>query len=137
MKKTIEFNTPPRDTLVDITTRVRAVVQNSAVQEGICVIFIPHTTAALTLNTITDLTVQDLQNEVNRLVPTRVDFQHTYNSPADAAGHIKSSLIGTSLSLIISRGDLILGQAQSILFYEFDGPRQRQVIIRIQRDQDE
>lgn len=64
-------------------------------------------------------------------MPTRVNFSHQYDTPADAAGHIKAALIGHSVSLIISSGKMTLGSSQSILFYEFDGPRQRQIQIKI------
>jgi len=64
-------------------------------------------------------------------VPKRIDFAHQYDTPADAAGHIKAALIGHSVTLTITRGDLALGGSQSILFYEFDGPRRRQVQVKI------
>lgn len=68
---------------------------------------------------------------MNRLVPTRVDFQHVRDTPTDAAGHIKSSLIGTDLTLIIENGDLLLGRSQGIFFWEFDGPREREIKVKI------
>ncbi|MBN2303466.1 MAG: YjbQ family protein, partial [Anaerolineae bacterium] len=66
-----------------------------------------------------------------RLVPTRVDFKHQYDTPADAAGHIKASLIGHNILLVIEDGELLLGRSQSILFYEFDGPRARHVQVKV------
>jgi len=77
------------------------------------------------------MTFEDIVSEVRRLVPTRVDFHHIYDTPTDAAGHVKSVLIGNSLSLIIKDGEVVLGGSQSILFFEFDGPRTRQVMLRI------
>jgi len=129
-KFTIE--TPPKESMLNITPHVKQVVEASTVLEGICVVFIPHTTAGLTLNSIMDsATAQDIKDEIRRLVPTRVDFEHIYDTPADAAGHIKATLVGASLSLIISGGDLLLGGSQGIYFCEFDGPRTREVYVKI------
>ncbi|MGQ9908508.1 MAG: secondary thiamine-phosphate synthase enzyme YjbQ [Candidatus Flexifilum sp.] len=132
MLTTIALTSPPGESLIDITAQVRAAVAQSGVTDGICVLFVPHTTAAITLNSAIDpLTAQDLIDDLRRLVPKRVDFHHQYDTPADAAGHIKAALIGHSATVIIDGGDLVLGGSQSILFYEFDGPRQRQVKIKI------
>jgi secondary thiamine-phosphate synthase enzyme len=131
----IIINTPPKESLVNITTEVQEVVKASQIGEGICVLFVPHTTAGITMNSIIDpATTQDVRDEIRRLVPTRVDFEHTYDTPADAAGHIKSTLIGTSLSLIITGGELMLGGSQGILFCEFDGPRTREVHLRMMKE---
>ncbi|MEN4042639.1 MAG: secondary thiamine-phosphate synthase enzyme YjbQ [Anaerolineaceae bacterium] len=131
----LAVQTPPGDSLVDITAAVKAVVQRSQVQEGICILYTPHTTAGLAINSAMDAnTMKDVVAEVRRLVPTRVDFQHIFDTPADAAGHIKAVLVGGSQALIISAGELLLGHSQSIFFYEFDGPRSRQVIVRVMAD---
>ncbi len=130
--QTIVIETPPKESLLDITAEVNQAVAASGVQEGICVVFVPHTTAALTLNSIVDpATALDIRDEIHRLVPTRVDFEHIYDTPADAAGHIKSTLVGSSLPLIVSGGKLLLGGSQGIVFCEFDGPRTRKVHIRV------
>jgi secondary thiamine-phosphate synthase enzyme len=127
----IDLQTPAGESLNDITAQVKAFVENSGVQEGLCVIYNPHSTAGVTINSGLDPnTAQDIIGEVRRLVPTRVDFHHIYDTPADAAGHIKSVLVGSSLTLIVSQGKLLLGSSQSILFYDFDGPRRRQVWVR-------
>ena len=76
-------------------------------------------------------TPNDILADLKRLVPTRVDFEHQYDTPADAAGHIKATLVGHSLTLVIDGGKLLLGHSQSIMFYEFDGPRQRRVQVKI------
>ncbi|MEJ5200698.1 MAG: secondary thiamine-phosphate synthase enzyme YjbQ [Anaerolineales bacterium] len=131
----ITLQTPPDETLVNITKQVNAAVQASGVKEGICFLFVPHTTAALTVNSAIDPnTSLDILSELRRLVPTRVDFHHTFDTPADAAGHIKSTLIGTSIMLMVSEGRLLLGGSQSILFCEFDGPRSREVWVRVMPD---
>jgi secondary thiamine-phosphate synthase enzyme len=76
-------------------------------------------------------TAADISTEVRRLVPTRVDFEHFYDTPSDAAGHIKTTLIGNSQVLVITGGKLLLGHSQGIFLFEFDGPRQRQMMVKI------
>lgn len=132
MLKIVSLETPRGDSLTDITAQIREVVRESGIQSGLCALIIPHTTAAITLNSTLDSTTPtDIINEVRRLVPTRVDFLHQYDTPADAAGHIKASLIGHSALVIIENGDLLLGGSQSILFYDFDGPRSRKVQVKL------
>lgn len=132
MFTTIDLTTPDGEALLDITAQAREIVHNSGVDEGLCVLIVPHTTAAITLNSALDpATAADIIGDLQRLVPKRVDFAHQYDTPADAAGHIKVALIGHSVTLAITRGDLALGGSQSILFYEFDGPRRRQVQVKI------
>lgn len=132
MLKRVHFDTPRGDALVDITARIQQVVAESGVQSGLCAVVVPHTTAGITINSGLDpATPEDILAEFKRLVPTRVDFAHQYDTPADAAGHIKATLIGHSLTLVIGDGELLLGHSQSIMFYEFDGPRQRHVQIKI------
>lgn len=131
----ITLQTPPNEALVNITEQVNNLIQTSGVKEGICVLFVPHTTAALTVNSAIDPnTPLDILSDLRRLVPTRVDFHHIYDTPADAAGHIKSTLVGTSITLIVSEGKLRLGGSQSVLFCEFDGPRSREVWVRVMPD---
>ena len=132
MLKIIEIETPRGDALIDITEQVQQVLRESGVQAGICALVVPHTTAGITINSGLDpSTPTDIVADIRRLVPTRVDFVHQYDTPADAAGHIKASLIGHSLTLIIEQGRLLMGFSQSIMFYEFDGPRSRQVQVKI------
>jgi len=138
MLKKFPLQTNVREGLVNITDEVRSVVRESGVKEGLCVVYIPHTTAALTINSVLDPTTPiDIAEEIHRLVPTRVDFHHIYDTPADAAGHIKSTLVGVSLTLLVVDGDLALGGSQFIQFFEFDGPRSRQVWVRVMRDEAE
>jgi len=132
MLRLIHLETAPGDALVDVTAQVRGLVESSGVQAGLCSIIVPHTTAGITLNSALDrATLRDLLDELQRLVPKRVDFAHQYDTPADAAGHVKAALIGQSVHLAIADGDLLLGHSQSLLFYEFDGPRQRQLQVKI------
>ncbi len=135
MFDTFSFKTESGTQMVNISAQVQAIVARSGVQEGICVVVLPHTTAGLTVNSYLDpLTPADLAAESDRLVPTRVNFHHQIDGPSDAAGHIKASLFGNSQSFIVTGGKLLLGHSQAILFCEFDGPRQRSVHVRIVRD---
>jgi len=137
MIKEINVNTEKSECLINITGEIQKAVAESNVKEGLCVVFVPHTTAAITINSCLDsMTLEDIASEMHRLIPTRVDFHHNYDTPADAAGHVKSVLVGNSLSLIIKDGHLLLGGSQSVLFFEFDGPRKRNVQLRIMTDKE-
>jgi secondary thiamine-phosphate synthase enzyme len=132
---TVHLETPPGESLLNITDRVQTAVKDSGLTEGICVVFVPHTTAGLIVNSSGDpATALDIGSELRRLVPTRVDFHHTYDTPADAAGHVKTALTGISLSFIVSGGALVLGRSQALMLAEFDGPRQRRVLVRVMAD---
>jgi secondary thiamine-phosphate synthase enzyme len=132
MLTTLLIETQTGDAMINVTERVQQAVTDSHIQEGVCTLVVPHTTAAITLNCTQDpATLQDIIGEVKRLIPTRIDFHHQYDTPTDAAAHVKATLIGQSQSLIIHKGRLLLGHAQSVLFFEFDGPRQRQLYIKI------
>lgn len=130
-KKTLE--TSCRFDVVVISDFVKEAVAQSGVQEGICVVQIPHSTAGICSTTGYPDVRADLQEELERLVPSRIDFCH-HESPYDAAGHIKTALFGSTLSLIISSGELVAGRSEDILLLEFDGPRTRNVIVRVMRD---
>ena len=132
MLKTVKLETPGGDALLDITKEMRQVVSDSGVKSGLCAIIVPHTTAGITINSGMDpATPTDILADLKRLVPTRVDFVHQYDTPADAAGHIKATLVGNSLTLPIDEGELLVGWSQSIMFYEFDGPRSRTIQVKI------
>jgi len=132
MLKTITFKTDPGSSLINLTDQIRAFVRQSGVQEGVCHVIAPHTTGAVTVNSYLDpKTAADLAFEVSRLVPTRIDFIHQVDGPTDAAGHIKTTLIGPSQTVIIHNGDLLLGRSQGIMFFEFDGPRERMVHVKV------
>ncbi len=135
MVQTLSLETPERQAFVLITDEVRRVIRESGVAEGLCVVFCPHTTAGLTINSALDpATALDLRHELDRLVPTRVDFIHIFDTPSDAAGHIKATLVGPQLTLIVHDGNLVLGSAQGIFLCEFDGPRRRQVHVKVVAD---
>ena len=130
--QTVSIETGVGDTLTDITGQVRDLVQQSGVQSGVCILVVPHTTAAITINSGLDpSTPQDIVADVRRLVPTRTDFHHIVDTPSDAAAHIKASLVGNSEIVLIEDGDLVFGHSQSLLFFDFDGPRQRRVMVKI------
>ncbi len=132
MLKTINIQTAAGESLTNVTAQVKEAVRASGVKEGICVVYAPHTTAGILVNSAMDKnTALDIIEDLHRLVPTRVDFHHVYDTPADASGHIKASLVGGSQSLIVTGGELLLGDSQSVLFFEFDGPRKRQVLVRV------
>ena len=131
MMQTLQVKTSSRAEMIDITRSVQEVVKKSKVEDGICMIFIPHTTAAVTINENADPSVShDILMELNKIVPLEDRYRHTEgNSPA----HIKASLVGPSLSVLIESGEIILGTWQGIFFCEFDGPRNRKVYIKVMR----
>jgi secondary thiamine-phosphate synthase enzyme len=132
MYKTVSIETGLGDSLTDITDQVRTIVKESGVRSGVCHLVVPHTTAAVTINSGMDpATVQDIVSDVRRLVPTRTDFHHIVDTPSDAAAHIKASLIGNSETVLIEDGDLVFGHSQSLLFFDFDGPRRRRVMVKV------
>lgn len=117
--------------MVDITTEVQRVVQESGVDEGAALVYCPHTTAGLTLNENADPSVcQDILETLERLVPWRAAYRHT---EGNAAAHVKSSLVGHSLLIPVEGGRLVLGTWQGIFLCEFDGPRTRRVVVRVFR----
>ena len=125
----IGISTRGRQTFHDITAEVQAVVSRSKVQEGICFIFCPHTTAGVTLNENWDASVQhDISVGLDAISPQRTEYRHGEgNSPA----HIKSSLVGASQSVVVAEGKLVLGTWQGIYLAEFDGPRRRKVLVKV------
>jgi secondary thiamine-phosphate synthase enzyme len=128
----ISLKTNSRTELIDITERIQRVVDNSKVEKGICVVFVPHTTAGITINENADPSVRkDILKELNKIVPFDDDYSH---SEGNAAAHIKASLMGASLNVIIQGGALALGTWQGIYFCEADGPRTREVWIKIISD---
>ncbi len=130
--QTVSLETGLGDTLTDITDQVRGIVKESGVQSGVCFLVVPHTTAAITINSGLDpSTPEDIVADVRRLVPIRTDFHHIVDTPSDAAAHIKASLVGNSEIVLIEDGDLVFGHSQSLLFFDFDGPRQRRVMVKI------
>lgn len=134
MVEELHFRTE-KDDLTELTGRINGLIEKYGMVEGDCIVYCPHTTAALLVTSRMDPEGwMDLREEVARLVPTRVDFRHQLDTPADAAGHIKSALLGVSSTHIVSNGRLLLGGSQGIYFMEFDGPRDRRVFVRLRGD---
>lgn len=115
--------------MIDITFQVEEEVRKAKVKTGTCLVYVPHTTAAVTINENADPTVrQDLLMALRKAVPDTLPYAHSEgNSPA----HVKASLVGSSVTLIIEDGRLALGTWQGIFFCEFDGPRRRNIYLKI------
>ncbi len=115
--------------IVDITGQVEKIVEKSGIRDGICIVYIPHTTAAVTINENADPSVKtDILNYLNRIVPWNGNYTHL---EGNASAHIKASVIGSDRTIIIKNGHLVLGTWQGIYFCEFDGPRSRRVLVEI------
>ncbi len=129
MIKEISIRTKRSCEFVDITADVRRIIREAKVLEGICHVFVPHTTAAVTINENADPDVpRDIEATLSRLVPESESYHHTEGN-ADA--HAKSSIVGSSVLLPVSGGEAILGTWQGIFFCEFDGPRNRRCLVSI------
>ncbi|HBF33638.1 TPA: hypothetical protein DDW35_03650 [Candidatus Sumerlaeota bacterium] len=127
--RTVLVQTHSRAEFVDITAHVRDAVREAGIQQGICTVFCPHTTAAITINENADPDVViDLLNGLERIAPYRANWRH---SEGNSDAHLKSSLLGASAQVLVENGALVLGTWQSIYFCEFDGPRHRQVHIQV------
>ena len=114
---------------LDITSEVKEIVKNSKVKNGICFLYVPHTTASIFINENADPSVrEDIENFLEKLVPEKGNYQHL---EGNSASHIKSALLGSSLSIFVEDGNLLLGTWQGIFFAEFDGPRRREVWVKI------
>jgi secondary thiamine-phosphate synthase enzyme len=129
MPTTLEVRTGGKTELADLTDRIQQVVAKSGVSEGLCHVFVPHTTAGVTINENADPSVKaDILMVLNKVISDREPYRHSEgNSPA----HIKASLVGPQLTVIVSQGRLLLGTWQGIFFCEFDGPRTRRVHIKV------
>ena len=126
--KIIEVKTRAKEELIDLTSQVKEEIAHSSIKNGICYVYVPHTTAGATINENADPSVkEDILMTLKALVPDNLPYRHSEgNSPA----HVKASLIGSSVNIIIDEGGLRLGTWQGIFFCEFDGPRSRKVYIK-------
>jgi len=128
MKK-IKVESRARTDMVEITEEVKNIVKESGIKSGICLLFVPHTTGAVTITEYQDPHVMlDILTTMNNLVPFENDYKH---EEGNSAAHIKSSLFNFSLEMIIDEGELVIGGYQGIYFCEFDGPRNRQVFVKM------
>lgn len=124
-----EIRTSARTQMIDMTGEISKIVSESGIKNGLAVIHIPHTTAAVTINENADPDVQkDMTKFMDRLIPHENWFAH---SEGNSDSHIKSSLFGCSQTVIIEKGRLVLGTWQGIFFCEFDGPRSRKVFVKV------
>jgi secondary thiamine-phosphate synthase enzyme len=124
----LTVKTQSQTEMVDITRQVQKIIEATGFQDGLCVLYVPHTTAGVTINESADPSVRrDILTVLNQMVPWKADYRHMEgNSPA----HIKSSLVGASQLVMVENGQMVLGTWQGIFFCEFDGPRSRKLQIK-------
>jgi secondary thiamine-phosphate synthase enzyme len=129
MLKEITLKTNAQTEILDITAQVQNAVDESGIREGLCCVFVPHTTAGVTINENADPSVkQDIVMELNKVIPFNDNYSH---SEGNSAAHIKASIIGSSVNVPVKNNNLLLGTWQGICFCEFDGPRQRHFYVKI------
>ena len=129
MPTSLSVKTGSRIDMVDITSKVQGEVKKSGVKDGLCIVYVPHTTAGITINEGADPAVcSDIIRKLNELVPAGDGYRHV---EGNSDSHIKASLMGSSVTLLIENGALVLGTWQKIFFCEFDGPRSRKVYIKV------
>ncbi len=127
MMETLAVHTSQRIELIDVTHRVAELVNEDGVEEGVCLVYVPHTTAAVTVNENADPSVRrDLIMKLNQLVPADDAYTH---AEGNSDAHVKSTLVGCSEVIPVRDGQLVLGTWQGIYFCEFDGPRQRRLMV--------
>jgi secondary thiamine-phosphate synthase enzyme len=135
MFETFQVKTSAKTDFVDITRSVQEAIQKLGMKDGICFVFVPHTTAAITINENADPSVsRDIVMELNKIVPFQDRYQH---SEGNSSAHIKASLLGPSQTLFVESGRLVLGTWQGIFFCEFDGPRSRKVYVKAMKTEGE
>jgi secondary thiamine-phosphate synthase enzyme len=130
MALTLSITTRNRSEMIDITSQIEEELKKSGLKDGVCFLFVPHTTAGITINESADPSVAtDIQAMLNKLIPWEGSYRHL---EGNSAAHIKSSLIGNSVMVFVESGHLKLGTWQGIFFCEFDGPRSRKLYIKFQ-----
>lgn len=122
-----EISTRVKEEFIDVTSKVKKIIEDSGIASGTCTVYVPHTTAGITINENADPSVQsDILNTLRTMVPDSLPYTHMEgNSPA----HVKASLMGASAQILIDNGRLVLGTWQGLYFCEFDGPRRRKVYV--------
>ena len=134
MATAISVKTSSRTEMVDITSFVQKEISHTGIGDGVCLVYVPHTTAGITINEGADPAVcEDILAKLNDLVPARAGYRH---AEGNADGHIKASLMGSSVSVIVEKGRLLLGTWQKIFLCEFDGPRSRKVYAKLIKGSD-
>lgn len=125
----IEISTKSRQQLMEITSMIEECVRKRGIRNGVCFIYVPHTTAGITVNENADPSVaRDIINTLNRLIPVDGDYTHL---EGNAHAHVKASIIGHNAILLIENGELVLGTWQGVFFCELDGPRRRRIMVKI------
>lgn len=126
---TFEVRTVSRLEMVDITQEVRGAVASAGVTDGTCLVYVPHTTAGITINEGADPDVaSDILDTLERVIPSQGPYRH---AEGNAAAHVKASLVGSSVQVVVERAKVVLGTWQAIFFCEFDGPRSRRVHVSV------
>lgn len=129
MIEIIDVETRKETEFVDITERIKKIVREKGTKEGICTLFVPHTTSGITINENADPAVtKDILKEINKIVPFDDHYSHM---EGNSAAHIKASLFGFSETILVKDKSLMLGTWQGIYFCEFDGPRRRKVFVQV------
>ncbi len=132
MIQTFQVITSKQTEFIDVTHSVQEAVKKARIEDGVCILFIPHTTAGVTINENADPSVtKDILMELGKIVPFEDRYQHT---EGNSAAHIKASLMGCSQTVLVESGKLVLGTWQGIFFCEFDGPRSRKVHVKVISD---
>ncbi|MDF1591001.1 MAG: secondary thiamine-phosphate synthase enzyme YjbQ [Desulfobacterales bacterium] len=129
MKTSITVKTKAKTELIDITAEIQHLVRSQGVADGLCMLYVPHTTAAVTINESADPSVRsDILMVLNKIVPWEAGYRHL---EGNSAAHVKATLVGASEMIAIESGSLQLGTWQGIFFCEFDGPRTRKLHVRL------
>jgi len=132
--KEVKVISKKRNEMIDITVDVQKLIEKENIQEGFVIIYVPHTTAGITINEGADPSVQkDIIETLNSLIPESDNYLH---SEGNSDAHIKASIIGSSVTVLIDNSRLVLGTWQHIFFYEGDGPRNRKVYLKIVKNKD-
>ncbi|MCS7202828.1 MAG: secondary thiamine-phosphate synthase enzyme YjbQ [Thermodesulfovibrio sp.] len=132
MIKTLTVKSSAREDFIDITDEVERVVKAEGVKRGICYLYVPHTTAGITINEGADPSVKkDILSVLKKIAPQAAGYLHM---EGNADSHIKATIVGSSVVVLVEGGSLLLGQWQSIFFCEFDGPRTRKVYLKILKE---
>ena len=129
MSHKLHISTTELKQIVDLTDQVQAVIQQEKLKDGLCSVFVSHTTAAVTTGEIGEGTEQDLLQIVEQMIP-RIQFRHAHD-PSHAWSHMASSILGPSLTIPVSAGKLVLGTWQSVMLVELDGPCKRHVYVTL------
>ena len=132
LMKELHISSSQRNQMIDITTNIQHLIKEEKINDGVAIVYVPHTTAGITINEGADPNVQqDLNETLHKLIPVHNNYKHIEGN-SDA--HIKASLLGSSVTVLVDKGKLVLGTWQHIFFYEGDGPRNIMVYIHISKN---